>query len=1018
MKKRQLAILIAIASLLAVSSIALCMFLLTRENIAKAENQYAADYNSFSTRECDDFMNIDGVLDEEQWQDKVWLHNTGYGMDDAISYEVTAFPTSKGAYVAFKVKDTNIIYNGVKNMTNNSNFYVRVVGYQNEAMAGSLNHYMKDFQIDMGGVAYPYSNCDRAVVVDGVLNSGETKGAVLESFFSWESLGIDTSEGIPTMVGVLPSYLAMMQGQGSVTRYDVADIRTDYKSGYAFMFDEGGYCDSDKDDAVLGCAANGHTKTPGWDLSRMQEGRVESLAPTDREFLYFKDMYAKNMIIETTIIPTSNCTEHGNVARAGVAFVNSGGQYGTVCALMREDIDCSYDTGIFSNIRLFTTTPSAELIHTFHNAANYKNTTNQPGVKLTAIKYGDTFICFMDGNFMGVQVMSSCAGEVYPALYAAAGSAIFQDYSCREVTEEDMLEYLNAHNVYRVKTELASGGGHVEATSNYVKKGESVDVSIETNIEYVLDSVKINDKEQLSSLKKSAEYGTFTLDDIRKNYDVKVKFAKHTGTKNELTVSATSETRVPAELIVTLKSNGLLTYKKAILTNEKVKINLPAGAYNVKIIAEDYVIYTTQVNLNKDRTVSATLKTSAFSETVTVNGKTLNNNRAMYDFSEEAKNKVSTSFAAGSKLKPLYFNQTAKDFVVSTTIDYTTVFREGVDYQPDLMGGFYLHDGESYTFILAWRNGLAYRGLEKTSTRLRDLVSTDYLLYPNPVSVEITLVKSGKEVFVYINGVCVKEMDYIELGPDLDPNKELAIGLTMLADKTADIRFSNYSLKTGEAAAKKYIETHKAVDKTSKRLSVNPLIAEYNVLGTKNYQSATNYYNVFADKVTGSYAMGSKGKLLWLYSEQGSTTALVSAKIRYSSDFKEGVDYQPDLFGGFAVASESNSGWIMAFQQGLHITGALRDVNLVKDKVLFWNGTDTPKDVTLTLAMKDSYIYVYFDGVLVKRYIKAAIVEGADQNTKLIFGLRMNSDKPADIEYSEISYTEDAKAVSEYISTH
>ena len=1018
MKKRQLAILIAIAAVLAASSIILCVFLLTRENIARAENQYEEDYSSYSIHKCDDFMNIDGVLDEEQWQDMEWLHNTGFGMDDPVSYDVTAFPTSKGAYVAFKVEDSNIVYNGEKNMSNNTNFYLRVAGYQDETMFGSLNHYRKGSRINVGCYASPFTDFDRAIVVDGEVNSGKTKGAVLETFFSWESLGIDTSKGIPTQVGVLPIYLAMLPGQESLTLIDSTGVESTYNSGYAFMFDESGYLGTDKDGAVVGCAVNGHTRTPGWDLSKEQEGIVEAYTPSDKEFLYFKNMYAKNMIVETTLIPTSNCLEHAKTTRAGIAFVNSGGVYGSVCAVMREDKECSYDTGVFSEVCLFTSVPSSETINTIHDETRYKNTNTQPGVKLTVIKYGDTYISFMDGNFMGVQVMQSCAGEVYPALYSCATGAIFKDYSCKEITEADMLKYLNDHNVYQVKTQLASGGGRVEASQNYVAKGSSVDVSIVTNKGYVLESVKINDKEKMSSLKKSAEDGTFTLDDISRNYDVNVKFAKHTGTNSKLTVLATSETNLSAELIVTLKSNGLIVYKNNIRTNENMTIEFPPGTYHVKIKAEGYVIYKTQVNLNKDKTMKAALQASAFPEKVTVNGKTLPSNRKMYDFTKEADGKVSTSYASGSKLRPLYFNKTAKDFVVTATINYTTDFIDGIDYQKDLMGGFYLHDGTNFAWIAAWRNGLAYRGLQKSSSRLKDLASIDYLLYPEPVSVEFTMVKSGAKVYLYFNDALIKEMNYTELGPDLDPNKEVAIGLTMLADKTADIQFSNYSLQTGEAAVKKFFEAHKVGSVKSKKLSANPLFAEYNMLGVKNYQSALNSFNVFADKVTGSYAMGSPKKNLWLYSEQGSTTALVSAKIRYSSDFKEGIDYQPDLFAGFSLASESNYGWIMAVQRGTHVTGSMRDESLVKDYVLLWNGTDTPKDVTLTLAVQDRYIYVYFDGVLVKRYMKSAIVEGADQNTKLIFGLRMNSDKEADFEYSEITYTEDAKKVSEYISTH
>ncbi len=1020
MKKRQLAILIAIASVLVASSIILCVFLLNRENIAKAEKQYEGTYNSFTTQECDSFMKIDGTLDEEQWQDKAWFHNTGYNVDDTSfpSYDATAFLTDKGVYVAYKLKDSNIVCNGQKNMKKNSCFYIRVTAYQDGEAIGSTYDYQKATFVDMGCGIKGFTNVDRAVVVDGNLNSENTKGATMEAFFSWESLNIDPEQGVPTEVGIIPDYYCVLPGEEVVTYIGSVGGGQGYKGEYKYIFDENGYRDADKDGAVLGCAKNGHTKTPGWDLSKEQEGIVESYNISTTELLFFKDIYAKNMIVEATIIPTSDYQPYASLTRAGFAFVTEGGIYGAACAVTKKDVDCSYETGIFSNVRLFTRIPSGTTINTTHTATAYKNMTNKPGVKLTVVKYMDTYIYFMDGNFMGVEQMPSCAGEVYPALYAVSAGVIFKDYSCREITETDMLDYLNNYDVYRVKTELASGGGNVSVSQNYIKKGENVDVSIVTNKGYEIESVQINDQEKLASLKKTAVDGTFTLDNVRENKNVKVKFAKSGGAKHKLTVLATGDKGFSAELVMTMKSNGLLTHRENLSSGRETVIELPAGTYAVKVIAEGYVIYTTQVNLNKDRTVSAKLKTSAFPEKITVNDTSLTSNRDKFDFSKEGEGKVSTSLASNGKLAPLYFNQTAKDFVVTAKIAYTTNFKTGADYQPDLMGGFFLNEGSTNTWIMAWKDGVRYRGLKTSSSRLTGLTSTNYLVYPEPIPVEFTLVKLGAKVYLYFNGIYGGEMNYTELGPNLDPNKEVAIGLVMLADKNADIEFSNYSLQTGDAIAKKYIEAHKPGNVVSKKLSINPMFAEYNMLGAKAYASATTNFNVTADKVSGSYAMDSRLKTMWLYSAQGSSTALVSAKIKYSSDFKANVDYQKDLFGGFSVASETNLGWIMANQKGTHITGSQRDRDLLEQDVLVWNGTDTPKEVTLTLAVQDRYIYVYFDGVFVKRYVKSAIVDGADKDTKLIYGLRMNTDKAADIEFSDISYTEDANKVSEYISSH
>lgn len=1021
MKKRDKIILIVIACVLVVSTGLLLAFFLNKgESIAAAENDYQGIYNAYSSYEHDSFMKIDGQLDEEQWQNKTWHYNTGYTREEGEfpSYETTAVLTEKGVYIACKVKDSNIIYNGQKNMKKNSNFYLRVTAYKDGEAIGSKNDYQKATYIDMGCGIKSFTDVDRAVVVEGVLNSGDTVGATLETFFAWECLNINPAEGIPTEVGILPEYYAVLPGKESVSYISTSGVGVGYNSEATFMFDANGFCNADKDGAMVGDAINGSSKTPGWDLSKVQEGVVQSTSHSAIELLFFKDMFAKNMIMETTIIPAGDDTIYSSLTRAGFAFMTEGGVYGTATAIMKNKADCSYDTGIFTKIRLHTRIPSGTVINTTHSRTAYTNESDKPGVQLTVIKFGDTYIYFMDGNYMGSEKMPSCAAEIYPALFTAGANAIFKNFSCKEITEQDMVDYLNKHNMYRIQAELASGGGSVTASETFIKKGGSVDVEIVTNNGYELESVLVNDKERMSVLKKTAVDGTFTLENVTANQVVKVKFAKYSGEKQKLKVSATAEKGYSAKVYITSKSNGLLSYRADLLSDKETVVEVPSGSYSVTIIAEGYVAYTTQVNLNKERTVTAKLTASNFPEKITVNEVELVSNRDKFDLSKEANGKVSTSYDADGKLAPLYFSATAKNFVVTTELAYTTNFKTGVDYQPDLMGGFFVHDGTNNAWVVAWKDGIRYPGHQTSSSRQVGMSSVTCLLYPEPLSVKFTMVKYGEKVYFYFNDIYGGEMAYTELGKNLDPNKEVAIGLTMMADKSADIQFSNYSLKTGDAAAKKYIDDHNPDNVVSKKLSANPLFAEYNRLGTKTYGSAFTKFNVTSSIVSGSYAKGTPKQNLWFYSEKGTTTALISAKIRYSSDFKAGIDYQSDLFGGFCVGSETSSGWIMANQTGTHITGSERNRGLVTDKVLCWDGTTTPKDVTLTLAVRDRYIYVYFDGVFAIRYTKSHIVEGADTTTNLIFGLRMNSDKAADIEYSDITYTEDAKKVDEYISAH
>ena len=89
--------------------------------LAGTDYEYTYDRPFYSTP--DDFMTIDGVFDEEEWENCVWMQTTQFD----VTYRITTLFTQKGIYVAAYAEDRNIVFNGRNNFINNSSFEIQIV---------------------------------------------------------------------------------------------------------------------------------------------------------------------------------------------------------------------------------------------------------------------------------------------------------------------------------------------------------------------------------------------------------------------------------------------------------------------------------------------------------------------------------------------------------------------------------------------------------------------------------------------------------------------------------------------------------------------------------------------------------------------------------------------------------------------------------------------------------------------------------------------------------------------------
>lgn len=252
-------------------------------------------------------------------------------------------------------------------------------------------------------------------------------------------------------------------------------------------------------------------------------------------------------------------------------------------------------------------------------------------------------------------------------------------------------------------------------------------------------------------------------------------------------------------------TNKALYYEVATAGVKGFAAMVPAGKYEVTITTEGYQTILDTITITKDVSKKYTASLSQFVEKVKVNEKEVKSKITAWNTENEHLKEVTTSYDAGGKTAPLYFNKTAKDFVMEATIDYTTIFKTGQEYQPDLMGGFVFNDGTNSGWIMARKSGIVYTGWEK----LTGLIDYDMLTYPDKKTANFAIAKVGDEVSVYLDGRLVETLKWSVIAPKINAKSEVAIGLYMVADKDADIKFSNISISTDANVVSSYISTNK-----------------------------------------------------------------------------------------------------------------------------------------------------------------------------------------------------------------
>ena len=316
----------------------------------------------------------------------------------------------------------------------------------------------------------------------------------------------------------------------------------------------------------------------------------------------------------------------------------------------------------------------------------------------------------------------------------------------------------------------------------------------------------VNDQELLDYVKANAQQGQFSIENVRSSQNVILKFEKCS--EVSFTGSVTNgEKGVAATMVLEGVEDRSFYYEIEVSAKKDFDIKLPAGNYRMKLTAIGCKGLEKTIELTADTNQQIVLEQSAFAENLKVNGKPVKSALDQFDLSREHENKVYGDYALGTHHHDyLYFNGVGTDFVVTTTLTYTTEFDPYGSYQKDLIGGFGFTDGTNTSDIWARDTGIIY-----TATKwqyVMGIFGKSILMYPNPKSAEFIVAKLGESVYIYLDGKQVYTAPWSQIVPNIPADGEIAVALSMVADKSAQLQYSNFRISFDTNEVTDYVNTH------------------------------------------------------------------------------------------------------------------------------------------------------------------------------------------------------------------
>ena len=813
------------------------------------KSDYEWKYEKEFTDEHDADMTIDGALNEQRWQGQQYLTH----VQDGVTVNYTTVFTEKGLYIGAKAQDPDMKWNARFNFSNfngnpaNSAFWFNIKGpdVQDGHAMRAFNFFIDAFD----SASRNQTRFEAKSKVNGDIMKFEATEMTAELFVSWDALNIDVSDGLPGFVRIIPYYRHVKAVGDAGENKWITPIFIyggspgwDYNMSYdenlnlnwyrpisGMKFGSVGYINADKPGAVVGDAANGYSKSSGWDLSRIDEGAVKAVGP-DEQAIFFKGINSSKYMVSAKMKMLGGAMHAGNwkdqYPSAGV--IN-----------MRDETE---SIALYISGRSILDGAASWNFHTLDKYTGWKDTYEGSFVKpagfnpqtdsieLKCIQYDENLFYFINGELALIKRVDWIKDGACPGLYGLSAEVEFTDFKATDYKDDaDALKAIISEYAYSVSV-TAGDGGFVTIDKTALRKGDSLTVNVAPSAGYVLSSFEINGKDKKEDkydyVVENLDNGKVVFDDITEDSSIVASFARlDGGVRVSGKISAGGRAMTTSALTLTAPSDKRVFYTATPTSNGSFNFTLsPAGTYAVgaktitldgnyvlKIKTPGYRDKTIEITVNADdksvRVPDVELEKNVVGGSVTIGGRTFDSSVKTWDMSAEADSAVYAENGSNGSLA--YFtDKTGKDAVVDFTISNKTEITEGGKYEAEPCMGVSLTDGSNRFDIFVFNEGLRIspKGWWNGGGEAYNVsVPVNYSLRAkeNPEKLTFRLVRSGAAVaLLYKAGD-----DYTEIWRTRNATieKMSAYAFTVCQSQPCRLEFSDYSIKLDDEA-KDYIE--------------------------------------------------------------------------------------------------------------------------------------------------------------------------------------------------------------------
>lgn len=812
------------------------------------KSDYEWKYEKEFTDEHDADMTIDGALNEQRWQGQQYLTH----VQDGVTVNYTTVFTEKGLYIGAKAQDPDMKWNARFNFSNfngnpaNSAFWFNIKGpdVQDGHAMRAFNFFIDAFD----SASRNQTRFEAKSKVNGDIMKFEATEMTAELFVSWDALNIDTTDGLPEFVRIIPYYRHVKavgdagENKWLTPIFIYGNPGWDYGLSYdenlnlnwyrpisGMKFGSVGYINADKPGAVVGDAANGYSKSSGWDLSRIDEGAVKAVGP-DEQAIFFKGIDSSKYMVSAKMKMLGGAMHAGNWQD----------QYPSAGLInMRDETE---SIALYIGGRSILDGAASWNFHTLDKYTGWKDTyegsfakpdgfnPQTDSIELKCIQYDENLFYFINGKLALIKRVDWIKDGACPGLYGLSAEVEFTDFKATDYKDDaDALKAIISEYAYSVSV-TAGDGGFVTIDKTALRKGDSLTVNVEPSAGYVLSSFEINGKDKKEDkydyVVENLDNGKVVFDDITEDSSIVASFARlDGGVRVSGKISAGGRAMTTSALTLTAPSDKRVFYTATPTSNGSFNFTLsPAGTYAVgaktitldgnyvlKIKTPGYRDKTIEITVNADdksvRVPDVELEKNVVGGSVTIDGRAYDSDVNGWDMSAETDSAVYAENGSNGSLA--YFTEkTGKDAVVDFTISNKTVITSDALYESEPCMGVSLSDGSNRFEIFVFNEGLRIspKGWWNGGGEAYNVsVPVNYSLRAkeNPEKLTFRLVRSGAAVaLLYKDGD-----DYTEIWRTRNATieKMSAYAFTVCQSQPCRLEFSDYSIKLDDEA-KDYIE--------------------------------------------------------------------------------------------------------------------------------------------------------------------------------------------------------------------